>query len=250
MQISDEGLRLIKRCEGYGKALPDGSCTAYEELINGKRDIPTIGYGCTKNVKMGMVWTEDQAETELRRELTIHEKRVARLVTVDLNQHQFDCLVSFDFNTGGLTLADGKPSGVLKAVNASDWNRVADQLKLWNKFGGKPSKGLIARRAEEIALFMRPMSDVGTDYMPQRVEPSREPLSRKIVATATTVGATGATYVSTAGIPPPPDLLKTTAVNVGAWKGLASGADHLTMAGLAIVICAVAWFAYDKWRAE
>ena len=131
---------------------------------------------------------------------------------------------------------------------AWQYSRI-EPFGLWNKGGGKVLPGLVSRRAREAALFLKPASAPDAPWMPQRVEPSKEPLSRKVVATATAAAGTGATYVSTAGIPPPPDLLKTTAVNVGAWKGLATGADPLTLAGLAIVIGAVAWFAFDKWRA-
>lgn len=252
MQISDEGLRLIKRCEGYGKRLPDGGCTAYQEEINGKLDIPTIGYGCTKGVKMGDVWSASKAEDELRKELAIHEARVVRLVTVDLNQNQFDALVSFDFNTGGLTLAKGEPSGVLKAVNGSKGDKdIADQLRLWNKFGGKVSKGLTARRAEEVALWLKPVGEVGTDYMPQRVEASRPPISAKVATVGSSIGTAGVATVAAGGIPAPPSVVDTSSAAVAAWKGVATKAiaDPLLLAGLAVVaaVFIVPWI-LDKWR--
>lgn len=248
MKISDAGLEIIKKAEGYGRELPDGSCTAYQEKINGKLDIPTIGWGCTKGVTMGMVWTRDQAEAALRAEIAKHEARVDRLSTVALNQHQFDALVSFDFNTGGLTLDDGKPSGVLRAVNASDWAKVADQLKLWNKFGGKPSNGLIARRALEVALFLKPVGDVAPDYMPQQPEQGKAPLSKGTVATIwATVSATATTVAST-GIPAPPEQLTNSAANLGAWRGLGSSVfgDPFTMAAVAICCVAAALLALPK----
>lgn len=243
MQISEEGLRLIKSFEGYHTKQPDGSCVAY--LCPAK--VPTIGYGCTEGVTLGMRWTAEEVEAGLRREIAKHEAHVNRLVTVEISQNEFDAMVSLCYNIGAGALGN---STVLKRLNKGDRAGAAQAFALWNKGGGKVRPGLVSRRFREAALFLKPPAAPDAPWMPQRVEPSREPLSRKIVATATTVGATGATYVSTVGIPPPPDLLKTTAVNVGAWKGLASGADTLTMAGLAVVLCAVAWFAYDKWRAE
>lgn len=245
-RTSASAIQLIKDLEGYGKRLPDGSCTAYQEKINGKLDIPTIGYGCTKKVAMGTVWSEKQAEEQLLKELDIHERRVERLCTVELNQNQFDALVSFDFNTGGLTLSEkrtGKelPSGVLKAVNAGSFDDAADELKLWNKFGGKVAKGLVARRAAEIALFVKHPSAVDTDYMPQQVELSSKPLSKKVVAAATTVASAGAATVAQTGIPAPSPKVIDSVANVGAWKSLSGTmmADPILLvaiAGVAAVI--------------
>ncbi len=243
MQLSDEGLRLIKSFEGYLDKQPDGSCLAYTCPAG----VATIGWGCTEGVKLGMRWTEAEAEAGLRREIAKFEAGVLRLATVEINQNEFDALVSFSYNVG---LGALEKSSVLKRLNAGDRTGAAQAFRLWNKGGGKVLPGLVSRRAREAALFLKPASAPDAPWMPQRVEPSKEPLSRKVVATATAAAGTGATYVSTAGIPPPPDLLKTTAVNVGAWKGLATGADPLTLAGLAIVIGAVAWFAFDKWRGE
>ena len=243
MQISDEGLRLIKSFEGYLDKQPDGSCLAYTCPAG----VATIGWGCTEGVKLGMRWTEAEAEAGLRREIAKFEAGVLRLATVELNQNEFDALVSFSYNVG---LGALEKSSVLKRLNSGDRTGAAAAFALWNKGGGKVLPGLVSRRSREAALFLKPAAAPDAPWMPQRVDASKEPLSRKVVATATAAAGTGATYVSTAGIPPPPDLLKTTAVNVGAWKGLATGADPLTLAGLAIVIGAVAWFTYDKWRAE
>lgn len=170
MELSARGFQKIRKYEGYGKRQPDGSCIAYCEVINGKRDIPTIGYGCTKGVHEGMVWSAEQADHALSAELMIHEHRVNTLVTRPLNQNQFDALVSFDFNAGGLTIEEGAPSGVLRALNRGDDQMFEVQFKRWNKFGGQPSKGLTARRADELALFLEPVDEVATDWMPQAVE--------------------------------------------------------------------------------
>ena len=169
MQLSERGYRKIKAYEGYGRKLPDGGCTAYQEKINGKLDIPTIGYGCTKGVRMGDVWSKDQAEAQLRSEIAKHEARVVRLVTVDINQNEFDALVSFDFNTGGLA-----KSTILKRLNADDRHAAASAFAAWNKFGGKPSRALTARRASEAALFLEPVGEAAPDYMPQAAEERRQ----------------------------------------------------------------------------
>lgn len=241
MQISDDGLRLIKSFEGYLDKQSDGSCVAYLCPAG----VPTLGWGCTEGVKIGMRWTEADAEAALRREIAKFEAGVARLVTVEINQNEFDALVSFSYNVG---LGALQKSTVLKKLNVGDRAGAAAGFALWNKGGGKVLPGLVSRRSREAALFLKPTVAPDAPWMPQRVEASREPLSRKIVATATTAAATATTYVGTSGLPAPPDMLKQSAGNVSAWKGLFVGADPLTLVGLAVVIGAVAWFAFDKWR--
>jgi lysozyme len=206
MKLSDRGYRKIKAYEGYARRLPDGSCTAYQEKINGKLDIATVGYGCTLGVKMGDVWTEAQADAKLRDEIAKHERRVMQLVTVDINQNEFDSLTSFDFNTGGLA-----KSTILKRLNAGDRAGAAAAFAQWNKFGGKPSKGLTARRASEAAMFLEPVGDVTPDYMPQTVEASRPPVTATQAATVATVGVSAVTQ-----IPKPPVAILESA---SAWKG-------------------------------
>ena len=179
MKLSERGFRKIKAYEGFGKATPDGGCVAYRETINGKLDIWTIGYGCTKGIDGSTRWTKEQAEDALRAEIEGHEARVTRLVTVDLNQNEFDSLVSFDYNTGALA-----KSSILRELNRGNREAAAKAFALWNKFGGKPAKALIARRADEAALFLEPVEPATPATMPQAVEASSAPPARATVASA------------------------------------------------------------------
>ena len=167
MKISNRGLDLIKAQEGYGKALPDGRCIAYQEKINGKLDVPTIGWGCTLGVSMGMIWTREEAEAALRTELEPHEHYVTRMVTAEISQNQFDALMSLAYNIGDAAL---RRSTVLKKLNAGDYKGAAEAFMLFDKFNGSVSSGLHARRAAERALFLEPMGEVSTAYMPQAAE--------------------------------------------------------------------------------
>lgn len=163
MIVSPDGLALLKEFEGYGKRLPDGRCAAYQERLNGgKLDIPTIGWGCTEGVTMGMVWTVEEAEQGLRRELAKHEAIVARLVTVPLTQHQFDALVSFSYNVGKLG-----SSTLLKRLNAGDTAGASEQFLAWTKAGGHEQPGLVRRRSAERALFLKPDAP---EHMPQSAD--------------------------------------------------------------------------------
>ena len=169
MHISQAGLDLIKSFEGYLDRLPDGSCRAY--LCPAK--VWTIGWGCTEGVTEGMTWTKEQAEQALRKELIQHENHVKRLVTVELNQNQFDALVSFCYNCGAGNL--GK-STLLKRLNAGDLEGAAVAFSQWNKGGGRVLPGLVKRRQREAVLFLTPVSPPIAPDMPQKVEASPGPV--------------------------------------------------------------------------
>lgn len=174
MKLSAKGLALIQSFEGYHTAQADGSCVAYLCPAG----VATIGWGCTEGVKLGMRWTREEADAALMRELAQFEAAVSRLVTVEINQNEFDALVSFAYNCGSGAL--GK-SSLLKKLNAGDRAGAAAAFALWNKGGGKVLRGLVRRRAAESALFREPASPLAAPEMPQRVdEPSTKPTgSRK-----------------------------------------------------------------------
>ncbi len=173
MKLSDNGLHKIEGYEGYGKALPDGGCVAYQDTYHGKKDVPTIGFGCTENVEMGMVWSRAEADAAFLIELAKHEAAVNRMVTVEMNQNEFDALVSFSYNVGSGALAR---SSVLKKLNADDRTGAAGAFALWNKAGGGVVDGLVRRRASEAALFLKPIEPLPAPAMPQTVDPPPTPV--------------------------------------------------------------------------
>lgn len=78
-----------------------------------------------------------------RRDLGTYERRVAQAVTVPLRQHEFDALVSFDFNTGGINRAQ-----LTKRLNAGDRPGAVAGFDAWHW----PVE-IIGRRDREKALF-------------------------------------------------------------------------------------------------
>lgn len=153
MKTSENGLNIIKEFEGYGKELPNGDCTAYQEYLgNGKYDVPTIGWGCTEGVRMGDVWTRQQAEDALRRELVSKEQAVERLIKFTPSQNQYDALISFTYNEGEGALG---PSTLLRKANEGDFHGTALEFAKWNKAQGNVLSGLVRRRALEAALFSK-----------------------------------------------------------------------------------------------
>jgi lysozyme len=122
----------------------------------------TIGYGHTDaagppHVYIGMEITKDEADTILAADLASVEAQVNHLVKVPINQNQFDALVSFDFNTGGL----GR-SSTLRDINAGHVEAAADALLMWDRAGGRVLPGLLRRRRAERALFLKPETPATT----------------------------------------------------------------------------------------
>jgi lysozyme len=72
------------------------------------------------------------------------------LVDAELNQSQFDALVSWTYNLGPTNL---KSSTLLKRLNSGDMEDVPHQIRRWNKAGGEVLDGLVRRREAEALLF-------------------------------------------------------------------------------------------------
>ena len=146
MKTSKIGLELIKKYEGL--EISPYLCPA---------NVPTIGYGATyypngDKVKMtDNVITESYAEILLLTMLTRYEEGVERYVQVEVNQNQFDALVSFAYNLG---LGALKSSTLLKRVNANPCDEnIIYQFNRWTKAGGVELSGLVKRRKEESILY-------------------------------------------------------------------------------------------------
>ena len=140
MKITNEGINLIKKFEGL--RLEAYLCPA---------GVWTIGYGHTKGVKKGQVITQLEADNLLKEDLSSFEKGVTSLIKSNINQNQFDSLVSFAYNLG---LANLKSSTLLKKVNSNSNDRtIVDEFIKWIYAGGKPLEGLKRRRQAEAYLY-------------------------------------------------------------------------------------------------
>lgn len=140
MRTSQRGLSLIKSFEGL-------RLQSYQDAVG----VWTIGYGTTRGVTGGMSISKEQAERMLLQDVQRFEPEVHRLVTAQLNQNQWDALVSFTYNLGSANL---KSSTLRRLINAGDYAGAAEQFPRWNKAGGKVLPGLVRRRAAERDLFL------------------------------------------------------------------------------------------------
>ena len=85
--------------------------------------------------------------------LVSFEKYVDSYCRDDINQNQFDALVSFAYNLGPANL---KSSTLLKKVNANPEDEtIAAEFMKWVKAGGKTLKGLVRRREAESQLYFK-----------------------------------------------------------------------------------------------
>jgi|TARA_R100001530_G_scaffold130055_1_gene100735 lysozyme len=139
MKISQEGIALIKKFEGC--ELEAYKCPA---------GVWTIGYGHTKDVKEGDVINKDEANYLLEEEMIEYEGYINDMVDVPLEQNQFDALTSWVYNLGSSNLMS---STMLTLLNESKYNEIPQQIKRWNKAGGKVLDGLVKRREAEALLF-------------------------------------------------------------------------------------------------
>lgn len=139
MNISEEGLALLKKFEGC-------ELKAYQDSVG----VWTIGYGHTKEVKEGDQINKDEAEHLLAEEMPEYEGYINNYVDVPLEQNQFDALTCWVYNLGPTNLRN---STLLTVLNQERYTDVPREIKRWNKAGGKVLKGLIRRRDAEALLF-------------------------------------------------------------------------------------------------
>lgn len=152
MRVSDKGLHAIAVHEGIVPA-------PYLDSVN----IWTYGIGHAetsglepnpKYMPKGMPSDIDSGIQEsfnlFKKKIKSYESAVNNAVKVPLDQHEFDALVGFHFNTGAISRASA-----IKTLNAGgDKAEVVRRLKLYNKAGGKILPGLRRRRNEEGEMFL------------------------------------------------------------------------------------------------
>ena len=148
MIISNNCVNIVKQFEGF-RSKPY-KCSA---------GIPTIGYGSTfylNNEKVSMndsEITKEFAEELLLKTLSDFSQSVDKLIKVELNQNQYDAIVSFCYNVGVGAFSN---STMLKLINVNDLTKASNEFIRWNKAKGKVVNGLTIRRKKEKELFDNP----------------------------------------------------------------------------------------------
>ena len=118
-------------------------------LIKQFAGVWTIGYGHTVGVYKGMKITQKKAEAYLLQDVAKFEKYINNPsyvpFTAQLNQNQFDALVSFAFNLG--------QGNVKKLCTGRTINQIPSAMQQYCKAAGKTLPGLQRRRKAEAALY-------------------------------------------------------------------------------------------------
>lgn len=143
MQISNDGLQFIMRCEGT-------VLHPYKDVVG------VLTIGCGHVIKAGESFTDitiEQAMQLLRSDVAVTELAINRLVTMPLTQNMYDALCSFVFNVGTGAF---RTSTLLKMLNAGNPTGAANEFLRWVYGGGHILQGLVNRRAAERTLFMTP----------------------------------------------------------------------------------------------
>lgn len=139
---SEDATKFIASFEGL-------SLKAYQD----QGSIWTIGYGHTSGVKEGDTVTEAEALALLDVDLIAADKALGRLVTVPVNQNQYDALTSLIFNIGQGNFAH---STVLDLIIRGEFDGAANAFLMWNKVHGVTNPGLDRRRQAERLIFLKP----------------------------------------------------------------------------------------------
>ena len=148
--IGLKGIALVKEFEGC-------KLNAYLCPAN----VWTIGYGATGDgIKSGLVWTQQQAESDLIRTLSFIALSLDSLLKKPANQNQKDAMISLIYNIGQSAF---KNSTVLRMFNAGNYTLAADAFLMWNKATVNGEKvvlaGLQRRRVAERELFLTEIKD-------------------------------------------------------------------------------------------
>lgn len=156
MKVSQRGLDLIKKFEGY----PHNGYP-YRDPVG----VWTIGYGTTRiNGKPVTESTPRLSQNEalklLKDQLNSSYEPTIRDLDLADNQNRYDALVSFVYNVG--TGGVGRGTTVGDNVRAKKWKTAANGLLKWNKGSIRGIltilPGLDRRRKAERKLFLTPVA--------------------------------------------------------------------------------------------
>lgn len=143
MHISETGLRLIERFEGF-----------VPHQYNDGTGVMTIGYGTTSAdvSPLPTFLSQQQAEQLLREKLAQKYEPAVNDLGVPLTQNQFDALVSLAYNCG----PGAMQWQIGRELRARNYAAAADCFGHYVFAGGRVLQGLVNRRAAERALFVTP----------------------------------------------------------------------------------------------
>lgn len=264
-RTSVKGRSLIERWEElvlyvYDDKVPkrhiDGKLQ-YPEWDGGPvRGTLTIGYGHTDaagfpKITQGMRITKERADEILGDDLSDCEKDVRRTVKVPLSQHQWDALVSFDFNCGA-----GNLKKLCVLLNQGNYDDIPRRMMHYVTSKGERMQGLVNRRNAEVALWNTPddpsEQEIHEIFSPKAEEndPPKSMAASKTGNSSIVVGGSGIALAASAvkeAVQPINDAVDN-AKDLGIWGHL-TGLLHepralAVMAAVIVLLAIFIW--YDR----
>ncbi len=144
MHVTERGLLALARHEGivpgpYRDSTGTWTFGIGHTAAAGPPDPATMPRGMPDDLNAGI----REAFWLFRSDLAAYEAEVMRAVTIPLKPHEFDALVSFHYNTGGIARAS-----LTKHLNAGNTAAAAKAFMNWRK-----PASIIPRREAERDLF-------------------------------------------------------------------------------------------------
>ena len=151
-RVGAAGIALMHKWEGCARKLPDGRYKAYPDPGSADGKPWTIGWGSTgPGIGPDTIWTQQQCDDRFENDIIAYADEVANAIgDAPTTQNQFDALVSFSYNTGAISKAT-----LTKRHKAGDTAGAIAEFGRWVRNDGRVMKGLVNRRADEAALYMR-----------------------------------------------------------------------------------------------
>lgn len=123
----------------------------------------TIGFGSTYRIVDGEIVPVGPGETITQAEAAelfavqwgIHESGIARAITRELTQNQFDMLADMAFNLGPDFLFSGAndTTGLREAINAGAWEHLDGEILRWHWASGRRDPGLYTRAISRLCQW-------------------------------------------------------------------------------------------------
>lgn len=141
LTLSAAGFTGILLHEGYSD----------KPIIPVPGDVPTIGFGTTEGVKPTDTITPPKAVARALQDVSKFEGALKQCIKVPLHQYEYDAAIQLSYNIGSKAFCN---STVVKRFNAGDYEGACNAFLMWDKFQGKPLKGLQIRREKERQLCL------------------------------------------------------------------------------------------------
>lgn len=114
-------------------------------------DRVTLGAGFTTRedgtpIRLGDTITREESDTRLKKELWSYRTGIGKCIMVPVSENQADAFTSLAFNIGVGAFCK---STLTRKLNQYDYEGACAEILKWDKFQGKPLKGLTNRRKQE-----------------------------------------------------------------------------------------------------